>query len=149
MTGTVTLEGNDVVLELHGIDEFLSIKRTFRIPLKEIVSVSTDKVPWNPFGAWKIAGADIPGHIKDGRFISSEGMMFFEMHDPDKCITLHLNHDRYKEIVFQVEDKEQVANMIQDAIDHKASVNEDPDASANEDSDASMNEDPDTWPSEA
>jgi hypothetical protein len=133
MTGTVTIEGNDVVLELHGIDEFLSIKRTFHIPLKEIVSVSTEKVPWNPFKSWKIAGADIPGHIKDGRFLSDEGMMFFEMHDPEKCITLHLNHDRYKTIVFQVEDKEQVASMIQDAIKQGAT----------------MNEDPDSWPSEA
>ena len=43
-------------------------------------------------------------------------MMFFEMHDPDKCITVSLNHEHYKRIVFEVEDKEAVAKRINDAI---------------------------------
>lgn len=68
----------------------------------------------------RLIGARIPTVIKDGRFLTSEGMMFFEMHNPDKCITVVLNHDKYKQIVFEVEDKEAVAKEINDAIKSKS-----------------------------
>ena len=64
----------------------------------------------------KLAGTNIPHHVKDGRFLTKEGMMFFEMHDPESCITINLDHERYKKIVFEVEDKESAATMIEDAM---------------------------------
>ncbi|NHI90632.1 MAG: hypothetical protein EAX87_14015 [Candidatus Thorarchaeota archaeon] len=116
MSGTVRIEGDDVVLEIHGIDEILSIKRSIHIPFKHIVSVSTETIPWNIFNAIKLAGTNIPHHVKDGRFLTKEGMMFFEMHDPDSCITISLDHERYKKIFFEVEDKESAATLIEDAM---------------------------------
>ncbi len=65
----------------------------------------------------KVAGASIPGIVKDGRYLTSDGMMFFEMHDPDRCITVSLDHERYKKIVFEVQDKDATALMIQSALD--------------------------------
>ena len=70
----------------------------------------------NPKLQMKLVGARLPTIIKDGRFLTSEGMMFFEMHDPDKCVTVSLNHEKYKKIVFEVEDKESVAQKINEAI---------------------------------
>ena len=32
--------------------------------------------------------------------------MFFEMDHPDKCLTLNLDHEKYKTTVFEVPDKE-------------------------------------------
>jgi hypothetical protein len=119
LVGTVTIEDGDLVFELHGVDEFLSIKRSISIPLQHIVSVSTERVPWQPFKQMKVAGTSLPGVIKDGRFLSSDGMMFFEMHDPDKCVTVNLDHERYKKIVFEVEDKEATAKQINDALKSK------------------------------
>jgi len=116
LSGTVRIEGDDVVLEIHGVDEILSIKRSIHIPLKDIISVSTEDIPWNAFNGWKIAGANIPHVVKDGRFLTSEGMMFFEMHHPENCITINLDHERYKKIVFEVEDKDSAALLIQNAI---------------------------------
>ncbi len=116
MSGTVRIENDEVVLELHGVDEILSIKRTMRIPFKNILSVSTEEVSWDTFKAMKIAGADIPHHVKDGIFLSKEGMMFFEMHHPESCITINIDHERYKKVVFEVEDKESAATMIRNAM---------------------------------
>ena len=116
MVGTVLIEDGNLVFELHGVDEFLSIKRSVSIPLQHVVSVSTERVPWQPFKQMRIAGASIPGVVKDGRFLSSNGMMFFEMHDPDKCVTVNLDHERYKKIVFEVENKEATAKQINDAL---------------------------------
>jgi hypothetical protein len=78
--------------------------------------VSTERVTLKPKLQVKLVGARLPTIIKDGRFLTSEGMMFFEMHDPDKCITVSLNHELYKQIVFEVEDKEAAAKKINDAL---------------------------------
>jgi hypothetical protein len=119
LVGTVTIEDGNLVFELHGVDEFLSIKRSISVPLQHVVSVSTERVPWQSFKQMRIAGTSLPGVIKDGRFLSSDGMMFFEMHDPDKCVTVSLDHERYKKIVFEVEDKEATAKKINDALKSK------------------------------
>jgi hypothetical protein len=116
LSGTVRIEGDEVVLEIHGVDEILSIKRSIHIPLKHILSVSTEDIPWNVFKAMKVAGADIPHVVMDGSFLSKEGMIFFEMHHPESCITINLDHERYKKVVFEVEDKESTAMMIKNAI---------------------------------
>ena len=116
MGGTIKIKDGNLEFELHGIDEFLSIKRSITISLDHVVSVSTAHVPWQPFKQMRIAGTSIPGVVKDGRFLSTEGVMFFEMHDPDKCITVNLDHEHYKKIVFEVEDKEAAAQEINDAL---------------------------------
>jgi hypothetical protein len=116
VTGIVRVEDGNLVFELHGIDEILSIKRSITVAIKDVESVSTDRVPWKPFKQLKVGGSSIPGVIKDGRYLSSDGMMFFEMHDPEKCITVYLKHERYKAIVFEVENKEATATMINDAL---------------------------------
>jgi hypothetical protein len=119
LVGTVKIEDGNLVFKLHGVDEFLSIKRSVSIPLQHVVSVSAERVAWQPFKQLRIAGASIPGVVKDGRFLSSDGMMFFEMHDPDKCVTVTLDHERYKKIVFEVEDKQATAKQINDALQLK------------------------------
>ena len=121
VTGTVKIENGNVVFEIHGVDEILSIKRSISVPIKDVKSVSTEKASWAVFQQLKVAGTDLPGVVKDGRYLTSDGMMFFEMHDPDKCVTVYINHERYKAIVFEVEDKEATANMIESAIKSQSS----------------------------
>ena len=116
MVGTVKVENDNIEFELHGVDEFLSIKRNITVPLAHVVSVSTERVPWQPFKQMRIVGASLPGVVKDGRFLSTEGVMFFEMHDPDKCITVNLDHEHYRKIVFEVENKEEAARQINEAL---------------------------------
>jgi hypothetical protein len=116
MVGKVRIEKSDLIFELHGIDAILSIKRTMKVPLKHVTSVSTERVTMRPKAQMRLVGARLPTIVKDGRFLTSEGMMFFEMHDPDKCITVSLNHEHYKKIIFEVEDKEAAAKKINDTI---------------------------------
>lgn len=116
MSGKIKIEGNNLVFEISGIDIILAIKRTMTIPLDHVVSVSTEKVPWAVFRQLKLAGANVPGVVKDGRYLTADGLMFFEMHHQDKCITVTLNHELYKKIIFEVEDKDAAAKVINDAI---------------------------------
>jgi hypothetical protein len=58
--------------------------------------------------------------IKDGRVLDSDGrMMFFEMRHPDKCVTVNLDHEKYKAIVFEVPDKDQAAELIRNALNSR------------------------------
>jgi hypothetical protein len=116
MPGTVRIEGENLVLELHGVDRILAFKRSMTIPLKHIVSVSPEKADWKPFQQVKALGTDVPGLVKDGRYVTPEGYAFFEMHNPDECITITLNDEEYKRIIFQVKDKESAATLIREVI---------------------------------
>lgn len=121
MSGKIKIEGNNLVFEISGIDIILAIKRSITIPLDHVVSISTEKVPWAIFQQLKLGGANVPGVVKDGRYLTGDGLMFFEMHHPDKCITVTLNHELYKKIIFEVEDKDTSAKIINDAINKNSS----------------------------
>ena len=116
LVSEVKIENDNLVFEIRGLDEILSIKRSISVPLERVVSVSTEEVPWKPFQQLRIMGTSLPGVIKEGRFLTSDGLVFFEMKDPDKCITVTLDHENYKKIVFEVDDKESTAKMINEAI---------------------------------
>lgn len=120
MAGTIKIDGGMLLFELSGIDKILAVKRSIAVPLEHVVSVSTDKVSWKPFRQLRMGGSGFPGVIKDGRFLDRDGrMMFFEMRHPEKCVTVNLDHEGYKAIVFEVADKEESARMIQDALDSR------------------------------
>lgn len=38
------------------------------------------------------------------------------MHDPNKYITISLNHEKFKKVIFEVQDKENAARKIQDTL---------------------------------
>ncbi|SHO44967.1 conserved hypothetical protein [Nitrosotalea sinensis] len=116
MSGTIRIENKNLVFEMHGIDIILAIRKSITIPLEHVLSVSTDRISWKPFEQIKVAGTSLPGVIKDGMFLSSDGLLFFEMHNPDKCITVSLKNEKYKKIIFEVDDKESIAKTIRDAL---------------------------------
>jgi hypothetical protein len=114
--GTVKIEGDKVVFELHGADRILAIKRTMAVPLRHVKSVSTETVGWKVTRHLRVMGSFMPGLVKDGRFLTSDGLMFFEMRHRDKCITVTLDNELYKKVIFEVDDKEAAARTISDAI---------------------------------
>ena len=116
MSGTIRIEGKNLIFEIHGIDIILAIRKSITIPLDHVASVSTDKISWEAFQQLRVIGSSIPGVVKDGMFLSKDGLLFFEMHDPDKCITVSLKNDKYKKIIFEVQDKESATKTIRDAM---------------------------------
>jgi hypothetical protein len=116
MAGTVTIEGDEVVFELQGVDKFLAGKKRLAVPLGHIKSVSTENVDWGPVSHPLGTGSSIPSVLKDGSFRTSDGLTFFEMHHPDKCITVTLENENYQKIIFEVDDKETTAELIKAAI---------------------------------
>ncbi|MGI0100565.1 MAG: hypothetical protein ACREBH_02495 [Candidatus Micrarchaeaceae archaeon] len=119
MGGKIRTTKNSIVFEITGFDDIFSIKRIIRIPLRHVVSVSSSSVRWfKPFPYVKIGGTSLPGIIRDGRFVTSKGWIFYVMHDPSRCITVNLNHEVYKKVIFEVEDKGAAISVINRALRH-------------------------------
>lgn len=95
-------------------DELLSMHGAFHLPYTHITSVSTGTVPQAWFRGFKI-GTNIPGVKTAGTFITSEGTIFYDFHNPDRCLTLNLNHDTYRQVVVEV-DADQDLGALAEAI---------------------------------
>lgn len=116
MPGTITIVEDKLVFEVRGVDEILAIKHTLEVPLEHVAYASAEDTNWQVLQVMKVAGARIPGLVMDGRFLSQDGMVFYDMHHPERCVTVGLIHDTYTKIIFEVEDKVQTAKMINDAL---------------------------------
>ncbi len=89
----ITLSLGDEILSLHG---------TFHLPYSHITSVSTEQVPDAWFRGIRI-GTNLPGVKTAGTFITSDGTIFYDFHNPDRCLTLDLNHETYRQVVVEVD----------------------------------------------
>ncbi len=114
VTGTIKVKSGHAIFELKGADRVWALKPRLVIPLKHIESVSTQKVDWALFPKQlRIGGTALPPLIKDGRYWDRKrGLMFYEMHNPDKVVTVGLKGERYKKIIFEVKDKEATAKKL-------------------------------------
>ncbi len=101
----ITLSLGDEILSLHG---------AFHLPYSHIASVSTDPVPEAFFRGLRI-GTNLPGVKTAGTFITGDGSIFYDFHDPDRCLTLALNHDTYRQVVVEV-DRDQDPGELASAI---------------------------------
>lgn len=101
----VELEADRVSVHMNPLDEILSLHGTLHIPYSHIRSVTTDPVPSAWFRGVRI-GTNIPGVKIAGTFFTPDGMVFYDFHDPSRCLTFELAHQHYQRVIVQV-DKDQ------------------------------------------
>ena len=115
---TISVEGDRVRFEVEGWDKVWALKSQLEIPLEHIQSVRVD--PEAARGWWhgfRLPGTQIPGVITAGTFFTtSEGFVFYDVHDPDNTIVLELTHEQYKRLVVEVENPTDAVAMLQSAI---------------------------------
>ena len=111
---TATIEGNLLVIEPRGMwSKLASLRRKVTVPLQAITSVSTESAK---IKGWKLAGTDFSPHFAGVFYDFHNGRIFYALSNADKCVTLKLHGFKYSEVVVQVEDKEQTAGMIRQAL---------------------------------
>lgn len=101
----IELEADRVSVHMNPLDEVLSLHGTLHIPYSHIRSVASDPVPPTLYRGIRI-GTNIPGVKVAGTFFAGDGMVFYDFHDPSRCLTFELAHQHYKRVVVQV-DKDQ------------------------------------------
>ena len=100
----ISIEAGVVNFDVEGLDKLWSFKSRLSIPLTHIISVRID--PEAARGWWhglKIVGTSVPGVLTAGTFYENGGVVFYDVHDPEKTIVMELAHERYKRLIVEVE----------------------------------------------
>ena len=117
---SVSIKGSRIHLDVEGIDKMWALRSVLEFPLSHIHSVRVD--PAAARGWWhglKLWGSNIPGVLTAGTFYQQGGVVFYDVHDPERTIVLDLDHEYYDQLIIEVEEPEKACAMIQQAIDGK------------------------------
>lgn len=113
----VSIDGGLVHCDVEGMDQFWSLRSHLEFPLSHVTAVHFD--PDAARGWWhglKLFGSQIPGFLTAGTFYEHGGVVFYDVHDPDRTVVIELDHERYSRLIIEVEDPESTLAMIQRAI---------------------------------
>jgi hypothetical protein len=103
---TMTHEIKDGTLHLtvEGLDKIWALKSQLSIPLTHITAARVDseivKGWWHGF---RVPGTSIPGVITAGTFYQDGKRVFWDIHHPAEAVVVSLDHERYDELVIEVE----------------------------------------------
>jgi hypothetical protein len=57
----------------------------------------------------------VPGPITAGTYYQEGKLVFWDVHDPEKTVVIHLKDERYRRLVIEVEDPEATVGRINEA----------------------------------
>ena len=113
----IEIDADNATFEVQGWDKLWSLRSRLEIPLSHIKRAYVDPEPamgW--FQGLKLGGTDVPNIFRAGTFYQDGGLVFWDVHNPEKTIVIELEHERYKKLIIEVEDPEQEAKRINDSI---------------------------------
>ena len=113
----VELTGKALVVHVRGIDRLWALKSRLEIPLAHVVKAEIDpEVAQGWRKGIRSPGTHVPGVITAGTFYQEGERVFWDVHDPEKTIVIHLKDERYARLVIEVEDPPATAAAIQRAL---------------------------------
>ena len=113
----VSIEGDRIHLDVEGIDQLWALRSHLEFPLSHVRAVRVD--PEAARGWWhglKLFGSNIPGILTAGTFYQQGGIVFYDVHDPDRTIVLELDHEHYDRLIVEVENPDETRAMIERAL---------------------------------
>ena len=113
----IAVHADRVHFDVEGWDKLWAFKSQLDIPLSHVLSVRIDPEPAR--GWWhglRIPGTDIPGIITAGTYYQKDGVVFYDVHDPERTIVIELDHESYKRLVIEVEDPPYAVALLREAI---------------------------------
>ncbi|MGH9743116.1 MAG: hypothetical protein ACRD51_12300 [Candidatus Acidiferrum sp.] len=110
--------GNGIlVLHVEGMDKFLALKSELSIPLEHITGVRLDEeIVKRWYHGIRLPGTSIPGVITAGTFYQDGKRIFWDIHHPEQAVIISLAHEKYNELVIQVENPEMFVGNLRAAI---------------------------------
>lgn len=113
----VSIEGDRLNFDVEGWDKLWALKSQLSIPLAHVSEVTID--PDAARGWWhglRLFGTQVPGLVTAGTFYQSGGIVFYDVHDPERTIVLELDHETYERLIVEVEDPVDAVARIKSAI---------------------------------
>jgi len=117
---TIELTENTLIVRVEGVDKFLAFKSQLEVPLSHVVRAEVDPLVVQEWGnLWKgvrIPGAHVPGVLAAGNFYQHGERVFWDVHDPQKAVTIRLADEQYARLVIEVEDPARTIAAIEEAV---------------------------------
>ena len=114
----IEIDGDKAIFEVQGWDKLWSLRSQLEIPLSHIKRAYVDPEPamgW--FQGLKLGGTDVPNIFRAGTFYQDGGLVFWDVHHPEKTIVIELEHETYRKLIIEVENPEQEAKKINSSIE--------------------------------
>ena len=114
----VELTENTLIVHVRGMDRLWALKSRLEIPLAHVVGaeVNPEEVVQGWSKGLRAPGTHVPGVITAGTFFQEGERVFWDVHDPDSTVVIHLNDDLYARLVIEVDDPPSTAAAIQGAL---------------------------------
>ncbi|MDQ3862104.1 MAG: hypothetical protein M3317_01120 [Actinomycetota bacterium] len=113
----VELTQNALIVHVRGMDRLWALKSRLEIPLAHVVGAEVNSEVAQ--GWWKgirAPGTHMPGVITAGTFYQEGERVFWDVHDPESTVMIHLKDERYARLVIEVDDPASTAAAIQRAL---------------------------------
>ena len=93
------------------------VKARLEVPLEHVVGVHATAPEAHRFWkGWTVAALSLSGVVTIGRLVYRGQWAFWDIHDPDKAIAIHLHDEPYAKLVIGVDDPAGVAAEIARAV---------------------------------
>jgi hypothetical protein len=113
----ISVQGDRVVFKVEGWDQLWSLRSQLEIPLAHVRGAAWDPKPamgW--FNGLKVAGTSIPNLFRAGSFYQDGGLVFWDVHHPERTIAVELKHERYQRFIVEVADPGAAVELLTRAI---------------------------------
>jgi hypothetical protein len=117
----VEIKDDHLIARIQGLDQVLALKSELSTPLAHVkgAAVSPPEVRrrWRNPLRMHVPGTDMPYVVMAGSFLFLDGeYAFWDVHDPDRTVVIELDHERFAELVLEVEDPQATAGAINAAV---------------------------------
>jgi hypothetical protein len=115
----VEVVGDRLVIRLDRADRLWSFRSELQVPLAHIGGVEVDpdqaRLPWSGLPVRGERGW-LPGMIAAGQVRQDGRWAFWDVHDPERAVIIHLADERYARLVVEVDDPGATATSVNQAL---------------------------------
>ncbi|QDY08099.1 hypothetical protein FJK98_13825 [Micromonospora sp. HM134] len=113
---SVRIEGDDLVVEIEGMDRLWSLKSRLVIPLANVRGATADPgIAAEPKGL-RAPGTSLPGVITAGTFHQDGERVFWNIRDGARAVVIELADEHYARLVVEVVDPAATVALIEQAV---------------------------------
>jgi hypothetical protein len=121
VVATIEVTPQTVVVHVNGLDKVLALRSRVEFPLAHVTNVAYDpsETQRELEQFWQethIFGANAPGSTMVGDYTEHGDRIFWDMHHPERAITLQLIQEKYAKVIVEVADPEATLRSLQDAL---------------------------------
>jgi hypothetical protein len=112
----IEITPTSLIVHIRGADQFFALKSQLEVPLEHIAGVDATAPEARDIWHGLRVGTNLPGVITAGRFLHHGEWAFWDVHDPEKAIAIHLHDEHYAKLVIGVDNPVATAQAISNSI---------------------------------